>query len=66
MTRLGTDYRIDAGLIALAIIELFLSVYTAFLCFKQIFGLFNRRRNFDEQSTLNSSVSFFLTFLIFL
>jgi len=38
MSRLGTDYRLDAGLISLAILEFLLSICTTVLCFKQIFG----------------------------
>lgn len=58
MTRLGTDYRIDSGLIALAIIEFFLSIFTAILCFKQIFGIQNKSKNVDEQYIINSYVSY--------
>lgn len=39
MSRLGTDYRLDAGLISLAILELLLSVVTTVLCCRQVFGL---------------------------
>jgi hypothetical protein len=39
MSRLGTDYRLDAGLISLAILELLLSVVTTVLCSRQVFGL---------------------------
>uniref|UniRef100_A0A7E4VFI7 Tetraspanin n=1 Tax=Panagrellus redivivus TaxID=6233 RepID=A0A7E4VFI7_PANRE len=38
MNRLGTDYRLDAGIIALACIELFISIGTTVLCAQQIFG----------------------------
>uniref|UniRef100_A0A1I7XEX9 Transmembrane protein n=1 Tax=Heterorhabditis bacteriophora TaxID=37862 RepID=A0A1I7XEX9_HETBA len=36
MTRLGTDYRIDAGLIAAAILELLLSIATTIISAKTI------------------------------
>uniref|UniRef100_A0A915EMR1 Uncharacterized protein n=1 Tax=Ditylenchus dipsaci TaxID=166011 RepID=A0A915EMR1_9BILA len=38
MSRLGTDYRLDAGLITLAIMEMLLSLATTALCFKEVFG----------------------------
>lgn len=38
MSRLGTDYRLDAGLIALAVLEFLLCVVHSVLCFKQIFA----------------------------
>ncbi|CAD5227522.1 unnamed protein product [Bursaphelenchus okinawaensis] len=39
MSRLGTDYRLDAGIISLACLELILSLVTTVLCIKQVFGL---------------------------
>uniref|UniRef100_A0A914USB4 Uncharacterized protein n=1 Tax=Plectus sambesii TaxID=2011161 RepID=A0A914USB4_9BILA len=45
MTRLGTDYRLDAGIIAAALIEFFLSWVTAALCFRgvcELCGLVDR------------------------
>ena len=36
MVRLGTDYRIDAGLIAAACAEFFLALFTALLCFRGV------------------------------
>uniref|UniRef100_A0A914C1A5 Uncharacterized protein n=1 Tax=Acrobeloides nanus TaxID=290746 RepID=A0A914C1A5_9BILA len=44
MSRLGTDYRIDAGLITLSIIEFLLSVATTILCFRQIFGFMSAEK----------------------
>jgi len=38
MSRLGTDYRLDAGLISLAGAEFFLSIAVTALCARQIFG----------------------------
>lgn len=36
MTRLGTEFRLDAGIIAAAILELFLSLLSAALCCREI------------------------------
>ncbi|VDK34347.1 unnamed protein product [Gongylonema pulchrum] len=36
MTRLGTEYRLDAGIIAAAILQLILSVFSASLCCRDI------------------------------
>ncbi|KAI6244046.1 hypothetical protein M3Y99_00074000 [Aphelenchoides fujianensis] len=49
MSRLGTDYRLDAGIISLAILELLLSVLTTVLCIKEVFGLSLQ----DEANTAN-------------
>lgn len=41
MNRLGTDYRLDAGIIALACIEFILALLTTFVCSQQLFGFCN-------------------------
>lgn len=38
MTRLGTDYRIDSGLIAAAILEWFLAILSFAICVKALCG----------------------------
>ncbi|KAI6205505.1 hypothetical protein M3Y94_00799900 [Aphelenchoides besseyi] len=49
MSRLGTDYRLDAGIISLATLELLLSIVTTILCIKQVFGFSMQ----DESNTAN-------------
>lgn len=51
MSRLGTDYRLDAGLISLAILEFFLSLTTTGLCVRQIFGCSSREQPANTAGT---------------
>jgi hypothetical protein len=70
MTRLGTDYRLDAGIIAAAILELFLSVVTAVMCFRgicELCGLVDRSAiNHIVEITVISHISYLLIFHNFL
>jgi vacuolar-type H+-ATPase subunit I/STV1 len=51
MTRLGTDYRLDAGIITLACIEFLLSIVTTVICAQQFFGFFIFGKNSETQNT---------------
>lgn len=48
MTRLGTNYVLDAGLIALSALELLLSILTTIICIKEVFGLCSMKNNVDN------------------
>lgn len=53
MTRLGTNYILDAGLISLAALELLLSILTTILCIKQVFGLCSMKSEVDSSVSYN-------------
>ncbi|KAI6191573.1 hypothetical protein M3Y97_00242600 [Aphelenchoides bicaudatus] len=51
MTRLGTNYVLDAGLISLASLELLLSILTTIICIKEVFGLCSMKSSVDNATT---------------
>jgi len=56
MNRLGTDYRLDAGIITLACIEMILALMTTFVCSQQLFGLCNPAAKAEIAATEQSNI----------
>ncbi|KAE9551902.1 hypothetical protein FO519_004893 [Halicephalobus sp. NKZ332] len=56
MNRLGTDYRLDAGIITLACIEMILALMTTFVCSQQLFGFCNPAAKAEITATEQSNI----------
>lgn len=56
MNRLGTDYRLDAGIITLACLEMILALMTTFVCSQQLFGFCNPAAKAEIAATEQSNI----------